>query len=187
MKKTRKLAMAEQVVETKPEPTLEEKIAEEHQAIFFIFDFTLRSCNRIRKEFFECAERDLVYELRNSEKVMLSEIQANMTRRLKDAYDKSLATGTAGLKLLLDWVKEEQEDALQSLIDSPYRHNSTSALSNFHQECELRAKAEFWNKNGRYGGSFANQFLKHLGSLVQLLEEKEAKLAKETFHATNQV
>ena len=86
-------------------------------------------------------ESTLVWD---AEPMLLWATTYRLISQLKYIKDKRKEENPTGwiIDFALD-LKSMRADIISNLIRSPYRHSSTSAMSNFNTECEKRAKAEF--------------------------------------------
>ena len=80
----------------------------------------------------------------NAESMLLWATTYRLISQLKHLKNKRKEENTEGwlVDFALD-LNAMREEILNTLIRSPYRHCSTSAMSNFKEECEKRATAEF--------------------------------------------
>jgi hypothetical protein len=103
------------------------------------------------------AELDMAYLVkRHAEDLFIAGAKERELKGFASLYKKTIDSQDGGVQVVLDLLKKEQASQTNRLLESPYRHNSTCAMSNFQQECELRAKAEFWRNSGFGRGSAAN-------------------------------
>jgi hypothetical protein len=103
---------------------------------------------------------------------MLNELEFVELYRLEQFYREKIDGFAFGVAFVLRLLKEEQTDKLNRLLESPYRHNSTCAISNFYQECELRAKADFWRNTG-FSRGFAAEIIRELEKWLAAEKEME--------------
>lgn len=139
----------------KPEPTATETIAFARRRIEYYLEHELSRCRETKQKFVtaitgvDLADLDLAYVVRrNAEDIFLAGVTEREILPLMTFYKKSIDSQDGGVQFVLDTLQKEQATAISRLIESPYRHNSTCAISNFNQECELRAKADFWRSAG---------------------------------------
>jgi hypothetical protein len=110
------------------------------------------------------ADLDLGYLIgRNAEDVFIACTKEHELRQLAACFKRYVDSQDGGVQFLLDLLRKEKSEQERRLLESPFRHNSTCAMSNFQQECELRAKADFW-----HGGGFGRSAV---GTIMQRLEE----------------
>lgn len=155
-----------QIIETpKPEPTAIENIAFARRRIEFYLEHELERCRETKQTFINAAVKadpadlDLGYLVkRHAEDIFLASVIEREVLGLISFYKKSVDSQDGGIQYMLETLQKEQTTIIRRLLESPYRHNSTCAMSNFHQECELRAKSEFWRPSG-IGRSTVEQIL----------------------------
>lgn len=139
----------------KPEPTAIEIIQNARRRIEWFFEYTLDRCLEVKKEFLASAAKvdpadlDLSYLVkRSTENIFIEGTKERELLGMISFYKKNIDARDGGVEEVLDIFIKTQNSEINRLIESPYRHNSTCAVSNFHQECEFRAKAEFWKISG---------------------------------------
>jgi hypothetical protein len=160
MKKTTK-----KIETPKPEPTAIEIIAFARRRLEFYLEHELERCRETKRTFINAAVKadpadlDLGYLVkRHAEDIFLASVTEREVMALTTFYKKSIDSQDGGVQYIMETLQKEQTTIIRRLLESPYRHNSTCAMSNFHQECELRAKSEFWRPSG-IGRSTAEQIL----------------------------
>ena len=156
------------VVEEKPEPTAIENLYNARRKLEWFLDYELKRCIETKKEFLNAAIKhdpadiDLAYLVkRSAEDIFLASYKERELLGLIKCYKETIDSQEGGVQYVLEILQKAQESECQRLLESPYRHNSTCAMSNFHQECEYRAKADFWHGSG-FGRGTVRQVLRDL-------------------------
>lgn len=169
---------AKTVVVEKPEPTAIEKIAWARREIEFYLEHELKRCRETKQNFLAAATKsdpadiDLSYLVRRSaEDIFVAGAKELEVLSVTGFFKKAIDAQDGGVQYVMEQLQKEQDTTVARLLECPYRHNSTCAVSNFHQECELRAKTEFW-RPGRKGWS--------AGTVSQILKNLRDWLAAET-------
>jgi len=157
-----------ETTKVKVEATLEEKIKYEIDNIDWFFQHNLKSIDKRREEFLTGVLTDILYELRNCEKVMEAELERKEIKRMKAIYDENfqIASYAGALKAL----RQYQDMVLEDILNSPYKHNSTCVFSNLFQAKEIEVRAGVWRKGG-WSGSTVRDIIRSLEKLVEYEKE----------------
>lgn len=166
MRKQKKTAYTPAPAAPKPEPTSMEKILWARREIEWTLDYELKRCRETKAEFIAAvnkndpADLDLDYLVKRcAEDVFLASVKEREVLDLLKFYTVSIDDKEGGVEHVLNLLRKEQTGKVSRLLESPYRRNSTCAVSNFHQECELRAQAEFWKPAGGFGHGTVQQIM----------------------------
>lgn len=166
----KKIQKSKTVVVEKPEPTVLEQIAWQRREIEWRLDLDMERCQETKQKFLEAVQKndpadlDLGYLVkRYAEDIFLASVREREVLCLAGAYKRVIDAQDGGVALVLDLLQKAKAREEARLLESPYRHSSTCVMSNFHQECEVRAKADFW-----HGGGFGRS---SVGEIIQCLEK----------------